>query len=103
VVWGVSAAVYAALVSARPAEVGAFPGPEPTVGSGTADVGPPARRTPLVAVPDDPGTGTGLTAPPAGRGRRSDARAPGRSGGNPAPAPDQALLAQVLRGFRQLD
>ena len=110
-VWGVSAAVLAAFGSALSAEVEALPGPETVACSRASDVDALLpRRTPLVAVPDGPGNGAGLTALLAERARPSDAGAPRQSGGNtvrptrdPASAPDLALLAQVLHGLRHMN
>ncbi len=110
-VWGVSAAVRAAFESALSAEVEELPGPEAVACSRAADVGALLpRRTPLVAAPDGPGNGAGLTALLTERARPSDAGAPPRTGGNtvqpkgdPAPAPDLALLAQVLQGLRHMN
>ena len=60
--WGASAAMPAAFESALLAEVGELPGPDLVAGSGAADAGPLLpRRTPLMAVPDDPGNGAVLT------------------------------------------
>ncbi len=102
--WGVSAAVHAAFESALSAEVEEFPGPEAVACSRAADVGSLLpRRTPLVAVPGDPGNGAGLTALLAERARPSAAGAAGQSWGNTAQAPELALLAQVLRGLRHMD
>jgi hypothetical protein len=111
VVWGVLAVVPAAFESALSAEVEEFPRPETVDCSRAADVDALLpRRTPLVAVPDGPGNGAGLTALLAERARPSDAGALRQSGGNtvqpkgdPASAPDLALLAQVLRGLRQMN
>ena len=111
VVWGVLAAVPAAFESALSAEVEELPGPEMVDCSRAADVDALLpRRTPLVAVRNGPGNGAGLTALLAKRARPSDAGAPRQSGGNtvqpkgdPASAPDLALLAQVLRGLRHMN
>jgi hypothetical protein len=98
VVWGVSAAVFAAIESALLAEVGEFPGPQAGACSRAADVGALLpRRTPLAAVPDDTGNRAGLTALPAERARPCDA------GGNVAQAPDPVRPAQVLQGLRHID
>jgi len=117
VVWGVSAAVRTAFESALSAEVEGFPGPETVACSTAADVGALLpRRTPLVAVRDDPGDSARLTALLAEPARPSGPGAPRRSGGNTvqyqntvqyggntAQPPDLALLAQVLQGLRHMD
>ncbi|MGP0026142.1 MAG: hypothetical protein ACLPKE_22720 [Streptosporangiaceae bacterium] len=83
-VWGVSAAVPAALESALLAEVRELSGPELVVGARAADAGPlPPRRAPLMAVPDDPGNGAARTALLAERARPSGAEPPGRPGETP--------------------
>ena len=109
-VWGVSAAVRAAFESALSAEVEGFPGPETVACSTAADVSALLpRRTPLVAVRDDPGDSARLTALLAEPARPSGPGAPRRSGGNTvqyggntAQPPDLALLAQVLQGLRHM-
>jgi len=111
VVWGVSAAVPASFESALLAEVEEFPRAETVACSRAADVGALLpRRTPLVAVPDDPGKGAGLTALLAERARPTGAGAARQPEGNtaqpernPAQAPGLALLAQVLQGLRHMD
>jgi len=116
VVWGVLAAVPAAFESALSAEVEEFPGPETVACATAADVGVLLpRRTPLVAVRDDPGDSARLTALLAEPARPSGPGAPRRSGGNTvqyqntvqyggntAQPPDLALLAQVLQGLRHM-
>ncbi len=82
VVSGVLAAVPAAFESALSAEVEELPGLETIACSRVVDVDALLpRRTPLVAVPDGPGNGAGLTALLAERARPSGAGAPRQSGG----------------------
>jgi hypothetical protein len=104
VMWGVSAAVPASFESALLAEVKELPRSETVACSRAADAGALLpRRTPLVAVPDDPGNFAGLIALLAERARPSDAGAGGQPEGSTAQAPDLALLAQVLQGLRHMD
>lgn len=94
--WGVSAAVHAALETALPAEAeaGTFPRSaieEAPPAPGPADVVLPRRRPPVPPVPPPAAAGDGAGPPattPAPRATR--------------PAPDLALLGQVLRGLQRL-
>lgn len=100
---GISAAVQVAFESVLPAEAGELPRPEMVAPSRAADGPLLPRRTPLAAVPDDPGREAAVTALLNARARASDAGPQGHPGEPFVQAPDLGLLAQVLRGLQGMD